>query len=67
MDNNWRARKLALAALALGAGVPSLRFYTRKPEKYHGQRRAYLIGANCPEVERMRAELAAAERNPANA
>lgn len=30
-------------------------FRTRKPEKYPGQRRAYLIGANCPEGERMRA------------
>ncbi len=46
---------LAVAAIAAGTSPQRLK-HVRKPEKYPGQRRAYLIGANCAEGERMRKE-----------
>lgn len=56
------AAMLALAASA-GAGVPRLN-RTPKPEKYPGQRRAYLMGASSAEGEKYRAWKAQQESRP---
>ena len=56
-----KLRTLAATAAwlaASGVSAPIL-LRTPKPEKYPDQRRAYLIGANCPEGERMRAAAVA--------
>lgn len=54
---------MAAWAAASGVGIPRLS-RTPKPEKYPGQRRAYLMGASSAEGEKYRAWKAQQESRP---